>query len=135
MNPAFDAATNGASAGSRFGAASRCISPAPGQGRAMPFLKRRIPAVFASACVVAAMSTGMASARMPGAEVFKPTQGMIYSLGSKRAIGYFVNQDGVCQLTLMIAEAVDPDIAQPPSAARMTVSMMPGQSKIGRAHV
>lgn len=94
----------------------------------MPFLKRRIPAVFASACVVAAMSTGMASARMPGAEVFKPTQGMIYTLGSKRAIGYFVNQDGVCQLTLMIAEAVDPDLAQPPSAARMTVSMMPGQS-------
>ena len=94
----------------------------------MPFLKRRIPAVFASACVVAAMSTGMASARMPGAEVFKPTQGMTYTLGSKRAIGYFVNQDGVCQLTLMIAEAVDPDLAQPPSAARMTVSMMPGQS-------
>jgi len=31
-------------------------------------------------------------------------------------------------VTLMIAEAVDPDLAQPPSAARMSFGMVPGQS-------
>jgi len=68
------------------------------------------------------------SARMGGAQTFRPTQGLTYVIGSKRAVGFFQTVAGKCQLTLMIAEAVDPDVAQPPSAARMILAMSPGQS-------
>jgi hypothetical protein len=61
-------------------------------------------------------------------ETFRSAQAISYQLGSKRAIGYFLRQDGACQVTLMIAEAIDPDVAQPTSAARLNLSMMPGQS-------
>jgi hypothetical protein len=94
----------------------------------MSTILRRIPALLVSGCILAALGGGVASARMSGPQTFKPTEGMTYQLGSKRAIGYFVNNDGNCQVTLMIAEAVDPDLAQPPSAARMSVGMLPGQS-------
>jgi hypothetical protein len=89
---------------------------------------RRVPALLVSGCMLAALGSGVASARMSGPQTFKPTEGMTYLLGSKRAIGYFVNNGGHCQVTLMIAEAVDPDVAQPPSAARMSFGMLPGQS-------
>jgi hypothetical protein len=94
----------------------------------MSTILRRIPALLVSGCILAALGSGVASARMSGPQTFKPTEGMIYLLGSKRAIGYFLTSGGNCQVTLMIAEAVDPDVAQPPSAARMSFGMVPGQS-------
>jgi hypothetical protein len=94
----------------------------------MSKILRRIPALCASGCLVAAIGTDIASARMPGPEVFRATEAMSYVIGSKRAIGYFQSVAGQCQLTLMIAEAVDPDVAQSPSAARMSLGMVPGQS-------
>jgi hypothetical protein len=93
----------------------------------MSTMLRRIPALVMSGCILAA-GAGVASARMSGPQTFKPSEGMTYVLGSKRAVGYFLNTSGTCQVTLMIAEAVDPDMAQPTSAARMTVRMAPGQS-------
>jgi hypothetical protein len=60
-------------------------------------------------------------------ETFRSAQAISYQLGSKRAIGYFVRVDGACQVTLMIAEAVDPDVAPPTSAAKLSLAMMPGQ--------
>jgi hypothetical protein len=73
--------------------------------------------------------TGAASAhRNPSPETFRSAQAMSYELGSKRAIGYFVSHKGQCQVTLMIAELVDPEEARPTSAARFSVAMMPGQS-------
>src|ERR1043165_3172520 len=80
------------------------------------------------ATVVTAASSRTASARMGSAQTFRATQALTYVIGSKRAVGYFQTVAGKCQLTLMIAEAVDPDIAQPPSAARMILAMSPGQS-------
>ena len=94
----------------------------------MSIFTLRIPALLAAGSILCVAATGMASAHLSGPSVFHATEAMTYLIGSKRAIGYFLNKDGACQLTLMIAEAVDPDLAQPPSAARMTVSMMPGQS-------
>jgi hypothetical protein len=85
-------------------------------------------ALLVSAAIVTAAGTTTSSARMGGAQTFQAAQGLIYVIGSKRAIGYFQSVAGKCQLTLMIAEAVDPDVAQPPSAARMSLAMSPGQS-------
>ena len=94
----------------------------------MSTIFRRVSALLASGCIVAAVGTGVASARMGGPEVFRATQALSYVVGSKRAIGYFQSVSGQCQLTLMIAEATDPDAGQAPSAARLSFGMAPGQS-------
>lgn len=85
-------------------------------------------ALLVSAAILTAATTTTASARMGGAQTYRATQAMSYVVGSKRAVGYFQNVAGKCQLTLMIGEAVDPDIAHAPPAARMILAMLPGQS-------
>jgi hypothetical protein len=59
---------------------------------------------------------------------FRPIEAVSYQLGSKRAAGYFEPRNGKCLVTLMIAETFDPDQARPPSAARLSLAMLPGQS-------
>ena len=88
----------------------------------------RIPALLAAGSILCVAATGMASAHLSGPGIFRATEAMTYVIGSKRTVGYFQSVSGKCQLTLMIAEAVDPDVAKPPSAARMSLAMMPGQS-------
>lgn len=63
-----------------------------------------------------------------GLATFRAMEAMSYRLGSKRAIGYFQAVAGKCHLTLMIAEAVDPDVATPGSAARLRFAIAPGES-------
>jgi len=94
----------------------------------MSTILRRIPALLATGCILAASGASVASARMSGPQVFRATEALSYVIGSKRAIGYFQSVAGQCQLTLMITEAVDPDVAQAPSAARISFGMAPGQS-------
>jgi hypothetical protein len=101
---------------------------APGEEAAMSTIFRRVPALLASGCIIAAVGAGVASARMAGPEVFRATQAMSYVVGSKKAIGYFQSVAGQCQLTLMITEATDPDVGHAPSAARLSVGMVPGQT-------
>jgi hypothetical protein len=93
-------------------------------------LPRRFLFAFTTVGLVAAAGFASASPMRvsSGLDKFRPMQAMSYELGSKRAIGYFQTVSGKCQLTLMIAEAVDPDVAQPTSAARVSLAMLPGQS-------
>jgi hypothetical protein len=65
-----------------------------------------------------------------GVATFWPIEGISYELGSKRAVGYFEPRDGKCQVTLMMAEAVDPDQARPSSAARISLPLRPGESAV-----
>ncbi|MEN3378838.1 MAG: hypothetical protein V7604_4193 [Hyphomicrobiales bacterium] len=88
----------------------------------------RIPALLAAGSILCVAAAGMASAHLSGPGIFHATEAMSYVIGSKRAVGYFQSVSGKCQLTLMIAEATDPDVAMPPSAARMSLSLIPGQS-------
>ncbi len=60
--------------------------------------------------------------------IYRSTQAISHELGSKKAVGYFLSHNGACQLTLMVAEAVDVDVAPPSSAAKLSVSILPGQS-------
>jgi hypothetical protein len=53
-------------------------------------------------------------------------QSISYTFGSKIANGYFVQQNSVCRVTLMIAEKTDPDLPSP-TAARVRVMLDPGQ--------
>lgn len=41
----------------------------------------------------------------------KPLNGIALTVGPKRAIGYYVARDGICNLTLMIADAYSDDAA------------------------
>jgi hypothetical protein len=93
-------------------------------------LPRVLAAVLPAGFVVAALGTGIALARVEPADsvTFRPAEAMHYVLGSKRAVGYFMVQKGECRVTMMIAEAVDPDMNTAPTAARLRVSMLPGQS-------
>jgi len=89
-----------------------------------------IAAAGAAFAIVLATS-GATRAEAPRAAetaTYKANYALSYVLGSKRAIGYFTRTNGECRVTLMIAEAVDPDVAMPTSAARLTMSMRPGQS-------
>jgi hypothetical protein len=65
-----------------------------------------------------------------GAATIRTIQGISYELGSKRAVGYLEPRDGKCQVTLMIAESVDPDKASPLSAARLSFSIGQGESAV-----
>lgn len=88
--------------------------------------------VLGSALVLAsalASSTALtASADAVQETTYKPIQAISRVLGSKRAVGYFSRDGKACYVTLMVAEEVDLDIAMPPSAARVRVSLMPGQT-------
>ncbi len=59
---------------------------------------------------------------------YKPIQAISHVLGSKRAVGYFSRDGNACYVTLMVAEEVNLDVAMPPTAARVRVSLMPGQT-------
>jgi hypothetical protein len=89
-----------------------------------------LPAIALAGLSVAALTgyapAGAATAAKP-AKSFSAMESMSYVLGSKRAIGYFLHANGKCQVTLMIAEAAEAVAAMQPSAAKLTVAMVPGQ--------
>ena len=88
--------------------------------------------VLGSAVVFAATlasSTALTASSEAVQEVsYKPIQAISRVLGSKRAVGDFSRDGDACYVTLMVAEEVDLDVAMPPSAARIRVSLMPGQT-------
>jgi hypothetical protein len=88
----------------------------------------RLVALALGSLAAAAVIGSATAHRNPASETYRSAQAMTYTLGSKRAIGYFVVADGKCQVTLMISEAVDAELAQPLSAARLRLSMLPGES-------
>jgi hypothetical protein len=78
---------------------------------------------------VGGLATGYSVAVAAAAgKTFGPIEAMSHQLGSKRAVGYFDSSNGKCQITLMIAEAIDPEQARPASAARLSLPIWPGES-------
>jgi hypothetical protein len=80
------------------------------------------------AVAVAAAAGAPAKRNPPDLATIWPIEAISYELGSKRAIGYFEPRDGMCQVTLMIAEAVAPDKTPPLSATRLSLPILPGES-------
>jgi hypothetical protein len=81
--------------------------------------------------LVSVLASSTALTALAGEEqevTYKPIQAISRVLGSKRASGYFSRDGNVCYVTLMVAEEVDLDVAMPTSAARVRVSLMPGQT-------
>jgi hypothetical protein len=89
---------------------------------------RFCPSAFAAALTAGLCSSGQAISGEPaeGDALYRPIQSISYTFGSKTATGYFVQQNSVCRVTLMIAEKIDPDLPSP-AAARVRVMLDPGQ--------
>jgi hypothetical protein len=58
---------------------------------------------------------------------YAPIEGVSYDIGSKSMHGYFVRENGACSVILMIAEKIDPETATPVSAARIRLTLQPGE--------
>jgi hypothetical protein len=85
--------------------------------------------IAAVAALFAYPAASGATARPGGAAsaTYRPMQGFSYALGSKQAVGYFTSAEDRCELTVMIAEAVDLENSVPTSAARVRLALLPGQ--------
>jgi hypothetical protein len=82
--------------------------------------------LIASAAAVATVASS-ASTALPGGTSYAPMQAISHDLGSKAAIGYFVSESGACQVVMMIGEKADAEAASMSSAARLRLTLLPGQ--------
>ena len=87
-----------------------------------------VVSAFAAALAANLCLSGQAVSGEPveGDALYRPIQSISYTFGSKIASGYFVQQNSVCRVTLMITEKIDPDLPSP-TAARVRVMLDPGQ--------
>lgn len=70
-----------------------------------------------------------ASANSSPALTMKPMHGISFDVGSKRAVSYFQNDSGRCNLTLMVAEAMTGDEVPSDTAARFEVKIDAGKTE------
>ena len=95
------------------------------------FFKASPTSVFAAAVAASLCASGptISGGLPPEKErdaLYRPIQSISYTLGSKAMSGYFVEQNSVCLVILMIIERGDPD-SPPPTAARIRLMLDPGQ--------
>jgi hypothetical protein len=97
-------------------------------GSMLSWRRAALAAVVATTGVAPATLAGDAGQGANDEAMYAPIQALSYALGSKQAVGYFVNEGGECRVTLMVGEVVDLDFATPPSAARLRLSLRVGQT-------
>ncbi len=86
-------------------------------------------AVGAALCVAIAMSPSAAGSRSPA--TMKSLKAISLDVGSKHVVGYFLDAEGQCKLTLMIADAVRDETSEPPSQImRLRLMVEPGRSAL-----
>ena len=83
-------------------------------------------AAAASFCLSGPAISGGFPLEKEGDVLYRPIQSISYTFGSKAMSGYFVQQNSVCFVTLMIIERSDPDLPSP-TAARVRLVLNPGQ--------
>lgn len=86
--------------------------------------------IFKTVLSTAAVSVIAATTVLAGQGVrpieLTPGHGQSFDLGNKRAVSYFLERNGVCNLTLMLADPYTDD-ALPGAATRMTIQVAPGK--------
>ena len=82
----------------------------------------------ALAIVGLGLSGTAAGADSSPALTMKPRHGISFDVGLKRAVSYFLSESGICNLTLMIAEAMNGDEVPGGTAARFRVAVGAGKS-------
>jgi hypothetical protein len=81
-------------------------------------ISRAIPAAAVALALVASTLPAMA-AELTGPKTLFPTHGISVDVGSKRVIGYFVADNGACNLTFLMSDKHLDDETPAASAARM----------------
>jgi hypothetical protein len=59
---------------------------------------------------------------------FKPNQGVSLHLGAKHAVGYFLTDSGVCQLTLVVGDEIKGDELPATVSARFRATIEAGKA-------
>jgi hypothetical protein len=98
----------------------------------MTFARRRkTMTMFKNILSAAVVTLITATTAMAGQGVrpieLTPEHGQSFDLGNQRAVSYFLSLDGVCNLTLMLADALTNDEALPGAATRMNLVVAPGR--------
>ena len=82
--------------------------------------------VLLSSLLFAAAGAFTAQAAESDAAVYRPAQGLNHRFGSKLAVGYFLQKDGACALSIFLTENAEE--GTPPSASRLLVKVAPGEN-------
>src|ERR1700730_1284764 len=86
-----------------------------------------VTAAFGGAlCLAASMSPAAAESRSP--TTMKPLKAISLDVGSKHVVGYFLNAEGRCKLTLMVADVPRDETSEPSSQImRLRLTVEPGR--------
>jgi hypothetical protein len=83
-----------------------------------------VAAVLALSALTAAGSAAAQSTPIN----FKPQQGVSLHLGQKHAVGYFLTDNGVCQLTLVVGDEIKGDELPATVSARFRAAVESGKT-------
>jgi hypothetical protein len=92
--------------------------------------KRIVAAAFGGAlCFTITVGLSAAESRSP--PTMKPLMAASLDVGSKHIVGYFLNADGGCKLTLMIADAPRDENSEPSAQIlRLRLMVEPGRAAL-----
>lgn len=82
--------------------------------------------VLASAVAVSAIAGGAVAETAASMATLKPRQGISLDVGSKRAVGYFLADSRICNLTLLVADRLVDDKVGIPAATRLQFEVAAG---------
>ena len=96
----------------------------------MKTAKHMITTTFAGAlCLATSMGLSAAESGLP--TTMKPLGATSLDVGSKHVVGYFLNTDGQCKLTLMIADAARDENSEPSAQIlRLRLMVEPGKAAL-----
>jgi hypothetical protein len=98
--------------------------------RIMKTGKRIVIAAFGGALCLAT-STGLSAAESWSPTTMKPLMATSLDVGSKHVVSYFLNADGRCKLTLMIADAArDENSERSAQILRLRLMVEPGRAAL-----
>ncbi len=96
----------------------------------MKTAKRIVTAAFGGAlCLAAGVASSDAGTRSP--TTMKPLKAISLDVGSKHVVGYFLNAEGQCKLTLMVADAARDESSEASSQImRLRLMVEPGKAAL-----
>ena len=75
----------------------------------MVTISKSIASVLAAAITLGTASFGAFASETTNSQVFKAARGVSLDVGSKKVAGYYLSKDGICDVTLMVADLPDAD--------------------------
>ncbi len=90
-------------------------------------MTRSVPLTVVAVLSVAAVSGAAHAQTMPmTATVYKPQQGISLDIGGKRAVGYFLSDARLCNLTVLLSDAMADGAETLPSPTRLQFDVAAG---------